>query len=83
VRDAIVDYIGGISSTGAEITGLGVGDDLVYGEIEFQIRTVTGVYDVDELYIGTDPNPTGESNIAISNTEVALGSATNGSIEVN
>ena len=83
VRDAIVDYIGGISSTGAEITGLGVGEDLVYGEIEFQIRTVTGVYDVDELYIGTDPNPTGESNIAISNTEVALGSATNGSIEVN
>jgi len=38
---------------------------------------------MDELYIGTDPNPTGESNIAISNTEVALGSATNGSIEVN
>ncbi|UBF22397.1 baseplate J-like protein [Haloarcula virus HCTV-15] len=82
IRDSIVGYLGGITTSGADITGLGVGDDVIYGEVEFAIRSVTGVYDVTSLTVGKSANPTGTDNLTITNTEVASGDATDGSIEV-
>lgn len=83
VRDSIVQYLGGILSTGNEATGLGTGEDVVYGEIEYAIRDVEGVYDVTSLTIGKTASPTGTSNIAIAAAEEPTADATDGSITIS
>ena len=73
VKDAIVDYIGGFKTSGFEQDGeISTNDDVLYGEVEFAIRTVPGVYDVSQLYIGTSANPTGTSNISVGAFEQAM-----------
>lgn len=73
VKDAIVDYIGGWTSTGFEQDGeLSTNHDVLYGEVEFAIRSVPGVYDVSNLYIGTSANPTGTDNIEVGAFEQAI-----------
>jgi uncharacterized phage protein gp47/JayE len=80
VRDSIIDHIGGIFTTGNESQGLGAGDDVVYGEIEYQIRDVEGVYDVSNLTVDTDSTPTATSNIAIADNQVATSDGVDGSL---
>lgn len=80
VRDSIVDYIGGLFSSGNDSIGLGSGDDVIYGEIEFAIRQVDGVYDINNLVVDTSSTPTGTSNIAIANNEVATSDGTDSSL---
>lgn len=82
VMDNIVNYIGGLLSTGNDATGLGAGDDVLIGEVEYFIRDTPGVFDVTDLAIGTSSSPTGTSNIAIANSEVAVADATDGSITI-
>lgn len=84
VRDSIINYLGGLLSTGGDDPGeLKTGDDVVYGEIEYQIRDIEGVYDINVLEIGTSANPTGTSNLTITDSQVATGDATDGSISIN
>lgn len=81
LRDSIVEYIGGLTSGGNNDDGeLLVGGDVLYGKVEYAIRDVDGVYDVNSLTIGTSDNPTGTSDIAISDSSVATTDATDNSI---
>lgn len=84
VRDNIVNYVGGLLSSGNEYTGeLGVGDDVLYGEVEFAVRGTAGVYDVTNLTIGTSSTPEGTSNINIANSDVAISDATDESMTIS
>lgn len=73
VLDNIVDYLGGYYSDGSiNKRGLEVGDDVLFGEIEYHIRNVAGVYDVTSLAVDTvDPPENTSSNISIANDEDA------------
>ncbi len=84
VRDAVVTYIGGLLSTGNMAGGkLGVGDEVLYGKVEFAIRGVRGVYDVSDLKVDVVSPPVGTSNISIEPNEMATSDASDGSIEIN
>jgi uncharacterized phage protein gp47/JayE len=84
VIDNIIDYIGGIYSSGLETKGmLRVGKDVIYGEVEYAIRNTPGVYDVTNLEIGTSAGPTGTSNIAIADSDLAIADGTDGSITIS
>ncbi len=81
VRDSIVEYIGGITSGGNDNSGdIYVGDDVLYGRVEYAIRDVTGVYDINTLEIGTSDDPTGTSDISISDSEVATTDGSDSSV---
>jgi len=81
VRDSIVEYIGGLNSGGNQDMGeILVGDDVLYGKVEYAIRDVAGVYDINSLTVGTADGPTGTSDIAISDSDVATTDATNDSV---
>lgn len=80
VRDSIVSYIGGLYTSGQEATGLNVGEDVIYGEIEYFIRDVEGVHDVTDLQVDTSSSPAGTSNITIANSEVATADGTDSSL---
>lgn len=82
VKDAIVEYIGGLLTTGNEAEGLGVGEDVIYTEIMGRIQQVAGVYDVSTLEIGTSASPTGTSNIAIAYSDVAIADGTDSSMNI-
>lgn len=83
VRDSIVSYLGGLFTTGNEADGqLSVGDDVIYGEVEYAIRDVQGVYDINSLEIDTVDPPTGTTNITIDDNETATSDATDGSITI-
>lgn len=78
IKNAVVEYIGGVKTNGQQLSGeLNVSDDVLHGEVEFAIRTVEGVYDVTSLAIGTSDSPTGTSNISIASTEVSTIDASN------
>jgi uncharacterized phage protein gp47/JayE len=73
LKNAIVEYIGGTKTNGQQIYGnLNVGEDVLYGEIEFALRELQGVYDVTNLNLDTTSPPSGTSNIAISSSERAV-----------
>lgn len=80
VRDSIVDYIGGLFTSGNDSIGLGSGDDVIFGEVEFAMRDVDGVHDISNLVVDTDDTPTGTSNITIADNEVATSDGTDGSL---
>ncbi|NUC72535.1 baseplate J/gp47 family protein [Haloterrigena sp. SYSU A558-1] len=83
VRDSIVKYIGGMRSSGTLTPGkLKGGDDVLYGEVEFSIRQIPGVYDVTDLKVGLSANPTESSNVEISGQEVATANATDDSLTI-
>jgi len=73
VRDAIVEYIGGFTSTGAEESGeLGTGEEVVHASLEKAVMSVTGVYDINHVYAGTSSGPTSENNVSVANYEQAI-----------
>jgi len=83
LRDSIVDYIGGIRTSGNETAGLGTGEDVLYGEVEYAIRDVDGVYDVQNLVVDTSSSGTNQSNISIADSEVAIADGTDSSLSFN
>lgn len=83
VIDRIVNYVGGVLSTGNTTTGeLSVGDDVLFGQVEYAIRDAPGVYDVADLTVDTVTPPAATTNIAISNSEVSQTSAIAGDITI-
>lgn len=82
VQDRIIEYIGGTLNSGNTVTGLESGEDVIIGEVEYAIRSATGVHDVTNLEIGTSSSPTGTSNVSISSNEVAIADATDGTVDV-
>lgn len=81
VFNEIVKYIGGIRTTGNPEDGkLSVGQDVIYGTVEWAIRSVNGVYDINSLSIDTTASPTATSNIVIALSEKATVDATDASL---
>jgi uncharacterized phage protein gp47/JayE len=79
VRDSLVEYIGGVKTTGTEKDGeLSVGDDVIHSHVERAIMDVDGVYDINSTYIDTSSSPSSTSNISIANHEQAVTDATSG-----
>lgn len=74
VKDAMVEYVGGILTDGSfsRSDGLGMGEDVLAGELDAAIRSVEGVYDVTSLAFDTTSSPTNTSNLAIASTEIAV-----------
>lgn len=72
IKEEIVEYIGGYDPDGELLNGdLDAGNDVIYGEIEFAIRSIPGVYEVTDLQVATTDPPSGTTNIAIADSEVA------------
>jgi Uncharacterized homolog of phage Mu protein gp47 len=83
LRDKIIEYIGGVYSSGIETKGkLRVGKDVIYGEVEYAVRNTPGVYDVTNLQVGVSSSPTGTSNINIAESDLAVADATDSTISV-
>ena len=83
VRDAIIRYIGGLITSADEEDGtLRSGDDVVYTKVLSAVMSVDGVADATSLTIGKSASPTGTSNLAVAQTEIATGDATDGSITI-
>jgi hypothetical protein len=83
VTDSITSYIGGIFTSGNKDGGkISVGDDVIYGEIEYAIRDVDGVFDITSLTVGKTASPTGTGNITIEDFELAVSDGTDSSISV-
>lgn len=80
VRDSIVDYIGGIYTSGNDAAGLDAGEDVIYGDVEMAIRQVEGVYDVDNLTVDTSSTSGNTSNISVATTEVSVADGTDDSL---
>lgn len=60
IKKAIIEYAS---------TNFGVGDDIIYSRLYTPINTVPG-HQVNSLFIGTSPTPTGTSNILITFNEI-------------
>lgn len=71
VREALIEYFR---------EHFGIGDDVVYSRLYTAINSVPG-HQVDSLFLGTSPNPTGTSNVEIGFNQMASLSEVN--IEVN
>lgn len=83
VRDNIVQYTGGTLSSGGNVDGeVDAGWDVIYNQVAEAVMNVQGVHDYSNLEIGTSSDPTGNSNVAIANTEMPNADATDGSISV-
>lgn len=83
VMDSIVQYVGGMLSSGNTVGGdLGVGDELLIGEIKYAIRSIRGVYDIVDLKVDISNPPAGTSNISIEQYETLVTNATDSSISI-
>lgn len=72
IKREIVQYIGGVKPNGGRISGeLTIGGNVLYGNVEFSVRSIDAVYDVPTLKIGKSASPTGTSNITIGATKRA------------
>lgn len=86
VQDNIAEYIGGTDTEGIERNGeLRIGDDVVHSHIERQALDVDGVYDIDLVTIGDDPEMLSEDNMVLEDHEQAYTdvSSSGGFITVN
>lgn len=83
IRDSIIQYIGGLLASANDEAGeLLVGDDVLYGRVEYAVRDVQGVYDVNSLYVDTTSDPTATSDISIADSDIATGDATDSSMTI-
>jgi uncharacterized phage protein gp47/JayE len=83
IKDSIVSYIGGLFSSGNEDGGeLSVGDNIIYGQVEYSVRDVNGVFDINSLTIGTNASPSQTDNISIEEFQLATSNAFDESITV-
>ena len=83
VRDEIVRYIGGMLSSGHMSNGrLEVGQEVLVGEVKYAIRSIRGVYDINDLRLDTSSPPSDTSNIEVEASEIATADAIDASIVI-
>lgn len=75
IKNKIISIIGGIDSSGEELQGLSMGDDVVLSKLIGAAYQVNGMEDVG-IEIGSDPLSLIPSNLAISPRQVARTDAT-------
>lgn len=73
IRQALIDYF---------TANFGIGDDVIYSRLYTPINSVPGHF-VNSLFVGTSPNPTGQSNIIIPFNGIASISSNNIVITTN
>lgn len=91
IKDAIVRYIGGISTDGSEVLGTSVGEDVRIDKLrDVVVQDEFGVvgldYTVDNDPLSTTPTSTtvdGLEVVSVADNEVAETNATDGSIIIN
>lgn len=71
VRTNIIKYIGGLDEDETVYNGLALGEDVIYTKLISAVHAVGGIEDVT-VQLGTATDPTGTSNIAVSNRQVAV-----------
>lgn len=83
VRDNIINYVGGLLSTGNSHDGdLRVGDDVIQSKVMSSILNVDGIHDITNLEFDATSDPTNTTNYVIGDKEVATSDATDGSISI-
>lgn len=70
VKENILHYIGGIKNDGTSVSGLSIGNDVLYDMVFSAAMNVQGVRRAD-VKIGTSSSPSGTSDISIANGNVA------------
>ena len=87
VKRAIVEYIGGIGPQGANIDGLGIGEDVIINQLESRIGDVSGVVGVNSSATSYTPSTTQDSDglevIAVADNERADVDGTDASITIS
>lgn len=87
LRDAVIDYIGGVDTDGVSVTGTDTGEDVRINEVEDRVMDIQGVRGIDAGGSSYTPSTTTDSNglevISISSNEVAETDGTDGSIVIN
>jgi uncharacterized phage protein gp47/JayE len=84
VEDAIVRYLGGTLNDGQAVSGrVEMGSDVLYGEVEYAIRSVEGVYDVTNLKIGLSDPPNNTTNISLAPGLVPSSDATSNHLTIS
>lgn len=72
VISSVVDYIGGTKINSETASGkLRMGDDVIYGNVDYHIRDVSGVKDIRSLKVDTQSPPSSTSSIEIGKAEKA------------
>ncbi|WP_051590445.1 hypothetical protein [Exiguobacterium antarcticum] len=71
VRTNIIKYIGGLDEDETVYNGLALGEDVIYTKLISAVHAVGGIEDVT-VQLGTVADPTGTTNIAVSNRQVAV-----------
>lgn len=70
VKDAIIEVVGGVDSSGNVQNGLNMGEDVIYARIISAVMSIQGVKNAQVLQ-GTVNPPTSSSDVAIGDMEVA------------
>jgi uncharacterized phage protein gp47/JayE len=84
IKDSIVNYIGGTKTNGSYDDGmLRAGDTVLFGEVEYHVRDVEGVYDVPSIEMDTSSNPIGGANISVNDSEIPVIDASNINVTVS
>lgn len=70
IKTAVVNHIGGYDADGNTVSGLEIGEEVIYKRVICPVNSVDGVKDY-ELELSTDGVNWSDSNIAISTRQVA------------
>jgi uncharacterized phage protein gp47/JayE len=70
IKDAVIKFIGGITSDGILQSGLKMGDDVIYSKVLSVVMGITGVEDAT-VTIGESAGVQGSSNIVVDPNEAA------------
>ena len=71
IKDAVVEYIGGVTTEGDSMRGLSIYNDVIRARLISQMYTVDGVIDVIKMELGVDGEVYAPENIEIEFREVA------------
>lgn len=70
IKDNIIRYIGGVSSTNMEFSGVDIGEDVLHDVVFGAAMNTTGARRAD-VALGTEPDPTGQDDIEITSSQIA------------
>ena len=80
IRDNIIRYIGGVTSSNTDYAGTDIGETVWHDIVFGAVMNVQGVYQAD-VYLGTSPDPTASDDLSIASDEIARTSSDNITID--